>query len=103
MAGSNGAAASSLESRPYTKLMTWFKRENTDLDTSGERRVKTEGLWVKCEGCRKVIWKKDLDANLSVCPHCNNHFRMDARTRLAQLFDDGEYTIYEDDAKPAST
>ncbi len=83
--------------------MTWFKRENTDLDTSGERRVKTEGLWVKCDGCRKVIWKKDLDANQSVCPNCDHHFRVDARTRLAQLFDDGKYTVYEEDAQLSST
>ncbi len=83
--------------------MTWFKRENTDLDTSGERKVKTEGLWVKCDGCRKVIWKKDFDANLSVCPNCGNHFRIDARTRLAQLFDNGEYSVYEEDAKLSST
>jgi len=83
--------------------MTWFKRETADLDTSGERKVKTEGLWVKCDGCRKVIWKKDLDANQHVCPNCNHHFRISARTRLEQLFDNGEYTTYEDDAKLSST
>jgi acetyl-CoA carboxylase carboxyl transferase subunit beta len=83
--------------------MSWFKRESADLDTSGERKVKTEGLWVKCEGCRKVIWKKDLDANFNVCTQCGKHFRIDARTRLAQLFDNGEYTIYEEDAKLSST
>jgi acetyl-CoA carboxylase carboxyl transferase subunit beta len=83
--------------------MSWFKRESADLDTSGERKVKTEGLWVKCEQCRKVIWKKDLDANYNVCTHCGKHFRIDARTRLAQLFDKGEYTVYEEDAKLSST
>jgi acetyl-CoA carboxylase carboxyl transferase subunit beta len=70
--------------------MTWFKRENTELETTGEKRVRTEGLWVKCEGCRQVIWKKDLDQNWNVCPKCNRHFRIDARTRLALLLDDGE-------------
>ncbi|HET8667300.1 MAG TPA: acetyl-CoA carboxylase carboxyl transferase subunit beta, partial [Terriglobales bacterium] len=83
--------------------MSWFKRESADLDTSGERKVKTEGLWVKCEGCHKVIWKKDLDANFNVCTQCGKHFRIDAKTRLAQLFDGGVYQIYEDDAKLAST
>jgi len=83
--------------------MSWFKRESADLDTSGERKVKTEGLWVKCDGCSKVIWKKDLDANFSVCTNCGKHFRIDAKTRLAQLFDNGEYTLYADDAKLAST
>jgi acetyl-CoA carboxylase carboxyl transferase subunit beta len=71
--------------------MAWFKRQPSELDTSGERKVRTEGLWVKCDQCRKVIWKKDLDANLNVCPNCERHFRIDARTRLGQLLDDGEY------------
>ncbi len=75
--------------------MTWFKRESAALDTSGEKKVRTEGLWVKCEGCRKIIWKKDLDANLNVCPNCDKHFRIDARTRLAQLFDDGQYEMFD--------
>jgi acetyl-CoA carboxylase carboxyl transferase subunit beta len=73
--------------------MSWFKRQSQDLDTSGERKVKTEGLWVKCEGCRQIIWKKDLEENFNVCPKCDKHFRVDARTRLAQLFDNGEFTI----------
>jgi len=72
--------------------MAWFKREPVEqLDTSGEKRVKTEGLWVKCDQCRQIIWKKDLDHNLNVCPKCDRHFRIDARTRLAYLLDDGRY------------
>jgi acetyl-CoA carboxylase carboxyl transferase subunit beta len=55
------------------------------------KKVKTEGLWVKCEQCRQIIWKKDLEENLNVCPKCNKHFRIDARTRLAMLFDEGKY------------
>jgi acetyl-CoA carboxylase carboxyl transferase subunit beta len=81
--------------------MAWFKRESGDLENSGEKRVKTEGLWVKCEGCRQIIWKKDLEENLNVCPKCEKHFRIDARTRLAQLLDDGEYEVF--DADIAST
>jgi acetyl-CoA carboxylase carboxyl transferase subunit beta len=76
--------------------MAWFKRENAELDTSGEKKVKTEGLWVKCDQCRQIIWKKDLDQNLNVCPKCDRHFRIDARTRLAQLLDDGRYEIDDD-------
>ena len=72
--------------------MSWFRRENTELETQPEKRVRTEGLWVKCEGCRQVIWKKDLDQNWNVCPKCERHFRIDARTRLALLLDDGEST-----------
>jgi acetyl-CoA carboxylase carboxyl transferase subunit beta len=74
--------------------MSWFKRESGELDTSGERKVRTEGLWVKCDQCNKVIWKRDLDANFQVCTHCNKHFRIDARTRLSMLFDDGQYETF---------
>ncbi len=75
--------------------MAWFKREAGELDTSGEKKVRTEGLWVKCEGCRQIIWKKDLEENLNVCPKCDKHFRIDARTRLAQLLDDGQYEVFD--------
>ncbi len=73
--------------------MAWFKRESAALDTSGEKRVKTEGLWVKCDQCRQIIWKKDLDNNFNVCTKCDRHFRIDARTRLSYLLDDGKYDV----------
>jgi len=81
--------------------MAWFKRESGELDTSGEKKVRTEGLWVKCENCRQIIWKKDLEDNLNVCPKCEKHFRIDARTRLAQLMDENQYETF--DANIAST
>ena len=77
--------------------MAWFKRESGELDTSGEKKVRTEGLWVKCENCRQIIWKKDLEENLNVCPKCDKHFRIDARTRLAQLLDDNQYETFDGD------
>ena len=75
--------------------MTWFKRQSGELDTSGEKKVRTEGLWVKCDACRQIIWKKDLEDNLNVCPKCDKHFRIDARARLAQLLDDNEYEVFD--------
>ena len=81
--------------------MTWFKRQSGELEASGEKKVRTEGLWVKCDGCRQIIWKKDLAENLNVCPRCDKHFRIDARTRLAQLLDESHYDVF--DANLAST
>jgi len=75
--------------------MAWFKRESGELDTSGAKTVRTEGLWVKCEGCRQIIWKKDLEENLNVCPKCEKHFRIDARARLALLLDDNQYETFD--------
>jgi acetyl-CoA carboxylase carboxyl transferase subunit beta len=75
--------------------MAWFKRESGELNTSGEKTVRTEGLWVKCENCRQIIWKKDLEENLNVCPKCEKHFRIDARTRLGLLLDDSQYETFD--------
>jgi acetyl-CoA carboxylase carboxyl transferase subunit beta len=76
--------------------MAWFKRETGELDTSGEKKVRTEGLWVKCDRCRQIIWKKELDENLNVCPRCQRHFRIDARRRLEYLLDGNEYEMFDE-------
>jgi acetyl-CoA carboxylase carboxyl transferase subunit beta len=75
--------------------MAWFKRQSGELETSGEKTVRTEGLWVKCEECRQIIWKKDLEENMNVCPKCEKHFRIDARTRLSQLLDENQYETFD--------
>src|SRR5437764_151434 len=83
--------------------MAWFKREKKSIEQTTppeERRVRTEGLWVKCESCRTIVFRKDLEANLMVCPKCQFHFKMDAKQRLAMLLD-GRWT--EHDAKMTST
>ena len=83
--------------------MAWFSRERSGAEGSGEgeKRVRTEGLWLKCEGCSQIIWKKTLEDNGQVCPQCEHHFRVDARTRLTLLFDGGAYE--EMDATLTST
>src|SRR5215510_10515858 len=75
--------------------MAWFKRQSGELDTSGEKKVRTEGLWVKCDNCRQIIWKKDLEDNLNVCPKCDKHFRIDARSRLGLLLDDNQFETFD--------
>src|SRR4029077_20695265 len=70
--------------------MAWFKRSKKSIDQPtppDERRVKTEGLWTKCTGCRAIVWKKDLEANAHVCAKCQYHFRLNSRQRLELLLD----------------
>jgi acetyl-CoA carboxylase carboxyl transferase subunit beta len=78
--------------------MSWFKRENGDYESgpglengtdATEKNVRTEGLWIKCNGCRAVIWKAELEANLNVCPKCQHHFKLDARQRIELLLEPG--------------
>jgi acetyl-CoA carboxylase carboxyl transferase subunit beta len=83
--------------------MSWFKREKApepipNKADEGERKIRTEGLWQKCDGCRQIIWKRDLEANSHVCPKCAFHFRIDPVGRLKLLFD-GEYETFDDNLR----
>lgn len=69
--------------------MSWFKREDNEIVNDPEKTVRTEGLWMRCDGCREIIFKADLEANLQVCPKCGKHFRIDARSRIANLLEPG--------------
>jgi acetyl-CoA carboxylase carboxyl transferase subunit beta len=78
--------------------MSWFKRESGEFESgagpeggadANGRTVRTEGLWTKCVGCRQIIWKADLEANLNVCPKCQHHFKISARQRIDLLLDPG--------------
>jgi acetyl-CoA carboxylase carboxyl transferase subunit beta len=77
--------------------MSWFRRENNQIE-SGANRVRTEGLWIKCEGCEQTLWKADLEANLQVCPKCGRHGRIDARTRIESLLEPG-YELVDGELK----
>lgn len=69
--------------------MAWFKKTK-ELRTDKKGKI-PEGLWVKCEGCKEVVYKKEIDKNLKICPKCNYHFRISARERLKLLVDEGSF------------
>lgn len=86
-------------------IQEWFdKRKEAQI----ERRAKemrgiddgTPGLWVKCVHCDSQILKTELEDNLMVCPHCDYHFRINARTRISQLFDEGSFEEFFKGVKP---
>ena len=77
-------------------IQEWFdKRKEAQI----ERRTKEmkgiedtdPGLWTKCVHCDTQILKSELEDNLMVCPHCDYHFRINAKTRISQLFDEGSF------------
>jgi len=65
--------------------MAWFKKSK-EQRLAKKVRI-PEGLWVKCENCREIIYRKEIERNLKVCPKCNYHFRISARERLDLLVD----------------
>ena len=73
--------------------MAWFKKTRKPIASSTAEKPSRvpEGLWVKCPGCSQLIYNKDLEASLNVCPKCAHHFRISATERLKALFDDGCY------------
>ena len=73
--------------------MAWFKKTRKPIASSTAEKPSRvpEGLWVKCPGCTQLIYNKDLEATLNVCPKCAHHFRISATERLKALFDEGEY------------
>ena len=74
--------------------MAWFKREDQKLPVGEQVNRVPEGLWIKCTGCREIIYRKDVLQNASVCPKCGFHFRITARERLELLFD-GPYEEFD--------
>jgi acetyl-CoA carboxylase carboxyl transferase subunit beta len=80
--------------------MSWFRRDKPDDQKlprveNTDRRVRTEGLWQKCDGCRQIIWKKDLETHWNVCPKCGRHFRIAAAARIKLLLDDERYETFD--------
>ncbi len=77
--------------------MAWLHREKAPL-TKGEARVDTpDGLWVKCEKCSEIIFKKDFEANLNVCPKCSFHYYIPARERIKKFLDPETVTELDQD------
>ena len=79
--------------------MAWFKKSK---GIKAEKKIKIpEGLWVKCDSCREIIYKKEIENNLKICPKCNYHFRISAKERILLLVDEDSFT--EIDAGLSST
>ena len=72
--------------------MAWFKKEKQPKQAVQDKKLRVPGgLWVKCDNCKEIIYKKEVLRNANVCPKCGYHFRISARERLAGLFDNGLY------------
>jgi len=73
--------------------MAWFKKSKAPISAPGDaKKVQMpEGLWTKCKNCEEIIYTKEIERNLNVCPKCDYHFRISARERIALVLDEGSF------------
>ncbi len=83
--------------------MAWFKKERPESNATEAppKKIKIpEGLWVKCDNCKEIIYRKEVDKNYKVCPKCDYHFRISASERLPYIVDEGSFLEVEDGLSP---
>ena len=78
--------------------MAWFRKEKKPKEAV-EKVAIPEGLWVKCDDCKEIVYRKEVEQNFNVCPKCGYHFRLTARERFEILFDDGKYKEFAGDIR----
>jgi acetyl-CoA carboxylase carboxyl transferase subunit beta len=80
--------------------MAWFKKEKKPKEPIEQRAVAIpEGLWIKCDDCKEIIYRKEVEQNLQVCPKCGYHFRLSARERFELLFDEDSWREFAGDIR----
>ena len=79
--------------------MAWFRKEKKPKEAVEKQTAIPEGLWIKCEECKEIVYRKEVEAALNTCPKCSYHFRLSARERFEILFDDGKYKEFAGDIR----
>jgi acetyl-CoA carboxylase carboxyl transferase subunit beta len=78
--------------------MTWFKKREEEGKEGREKREKIEfsdELWLKCNSCNEIVYRKVIERNLQVCPKCNYHFQIPARRRVESIMDPDTFVEYD--------
>ncbi len=81
--------------------MAWFRKEKKPKEAVEKQTAIPEGLWIKCDECKEIVYRKEVEAALNTCPKCGYHFRLTARERFDTLFDDGKYKEFAGDIRSA--
>jgi len=80
--------------------MAWFRKEKKPRELTPDKQTAIpEGLWIKCDDCKEIVYRKEVEANFNICPKCGYHFRISARERFDILFDDGKYKEFASDIR----
>jgi len=80
--------------------MAWFRRSSDEKDGPRRKIVIAEGLWVKCDSCKEIVYRAEIERAGKVCPKCRYAFRISAGERIAQLADAGSFEEREGDVRP---
>ena len=83
--------------------MAWFKKDEEEKEEKGKREElkPSDQLWVKCNSCNEIIYRKVIERNLQVCPKCNYHFQIPVRRRIEYVADPGTFIEYDADVVSA--
>ncbi|MGH7418472.1 MAG: acetyl-CoA carboxylase, carboxyltransferase subunit beta, partial [Candidatus Rokuibacteriota bacterium] len=81
--------------------MAWFRRTSDDREGPKRKVVIAEGLWIKCDSCKEIVYRAEIERAGKVCPKCRYAFRISARERIGQLIDPGSFEEREGDVLPA--
>lgn len=80
--------------------MVWFKRKKAPVAAVENKTVQMpEGVWTKCKNCQEIIYGKEIERNLNVCPKCDYHFRISARERIDLVLDEGSFVEMDGSVK----
>src|SRR5882757_3904070 len=72
----------------------------SQVPTDAKKDGIPQGLWMRCPECEEMLYRKVVEEALNVCPNCDHHFRISARTRIEQLADQGTFEEMFDDIEP---
>ncbi len=75
--------------------MAWFKKQKTTGSDVPARSKGAEGMWLKCNHCREIVYRKEVDRNNKVCPKCDYHFPISVMERIALLVDLGTFKEWD--------
>lgn len=78
--------------------MEWFRKAKSGIGTFIKRDTPVD-LWVKCDGCKEILYRKELAANKYVCEHCGFHFRVGAADYIKLLIDEGTFQVHDTELK----
>ena len=80
--------------------MAWFKKGKTEEAEPPKRSKAAEGMWLKCNHCREIVYRKEVDRNNKVCPKCDYHFPISVIERINLLVDLGTFKEWDPELEP---